>query len=120
MQGYIVPALKEDADKEIILQKVLQELINPGVNDEEKHLRTILANIMVMCESPEDILETAIKYKEQFKHQKFNYDKFLYWVRCYLYLNRLRITVPGRPVIHSNFIKASTVVTEGIFYGEHR
>lgn len=119
MQGYIIPVMQKEDDKSEALRKVMQDLIYIGMNEEEKHLKTILANIMVLSETKEDILATAIKYKEMYRDKKFLYDKFLYWVRCYLYLNKRRITVPGRPVIHSNFIKASTVVTEGIFYGEN-
>lgn len=119
MRGYISPVLSTDIDKESALEKVLEEIIYPGMSEEEKHLRLILANIMILNETKEDILITAIKYKENFRDKKFSYDKFLYWVRCYLYLNRRRITIPGKPVLHSNFIKAGTIVTEGIFYGEH-
>lgn len=119
LKMYIEPAMSKGGDKNEILQEVLQEITSDCISHEEKTLRALLANILILCETPDMVLATAIKYKKIFQDKKFYYDKFLYWIRCYLYLNKKRITVPGHPVIHSNFIKAGTMVEEGIYYGEN-
>lgn len=123
MKGYVVPAMVScdvDTPKEEIYTKVLSELMNSGVTVEEKYLRKIIANIMILSSDKESILANACKYRKQFQSEKFTFDKFLYWIRCYLYLNKRRITMPGNPLIYSNFINAHTLVTEGTYYGEDR